>query len=226
MMMTMIRRGFFLLAFCLVSLPSLSQKKDFGIWYDASAELDLLKHLELDLTTCFRTFDKAAKLEEAFLESELSYKFNKYLSAGASYRITENIEDDDAYHIRHKWFADVKGTLPLGRFKFSGRAMFQQRFKTYIEDENDKLPSSHGRFRLKAQYNFPAFPLDPYIYTELFCPLFKESDRIIDKKRAGAGLELDITSHHSCEIEYLFQRDYFPKLIDEHILSLSYTFKF
>jgi hypothetical protein len=225
MMMMNKRRSLSLVLFLFV-LTAFSQEKDFGIWYGASAEFRVVNRLEAEIITCFRTFDKAAKLEEAFLEGEISYKFNDYLAAAASYRITENIEDDDAYHIRHKWFVDVKGTLPLGDFKISGRAMFQQRYKTYIEDENDELPSSHGRFRLKAQYNFSTLPVDPYIYTEVFCPLFKDSDRVIDKKRAGAGIELNITAHHSFEVEYLFQRDYFPDLIDEHILSFAYKFKF
>src|SRR4030042_1444320 len=225
MTMTMTKRGSLLLGFSLLAICAFSQDKDFGIWYGASAEFEIINNLEADLITCFRTFDKASRLEQAFLETEISYKFNNYLAAAASYRITENIENDDAYHIRHKWFVDVKGTLPLGKFKFSGRAMFQQRYKTYIEDENDKLPASHGRFRLKALYNFTTLPVDPYIFGEVFCPLFKNSDRVIDKKRSGAGIELDITAHHSFEVEYIFQRDYFPDLSDENILSFCYTLK-
>ncbi|OFY67961.1 MAG: hypothetical protein A2V64_11665 [Bacteroidetes bacterium RBG_13_43_22] len=226
MMMTMNKRSSLLFVFCLFALNAFPQEKDFGIWYNASAAYEVFNNLDIGLSTSFRTFDNAGKLEEAFLEGEISYKFNNYLAAAASYRISENIEDDDSYHIRHKWFADVKGTLPLGNLRLSGRAMFQQRYKTYIEDENDKLPTSHGRFRLKALYNFSTSPADPYIYAEIFCPLFKDSDRVIDKKRIGAGVELDITAHHSFDVEYIFQRDYFPDLSDDNILSFGYSLRF
>ena len=226
MMMTMIKRASLLCGFSLLALSAFSQEKDFGIWYGASAEYKILNRLEADLSTCFRTYDNAGKLEQSYLEGGLSYKFNDYLAAAASYRITENIENDDSYHIQHKWFLDVRGILPLGNFKITGRAIFQQRYKTYIEDDNDELPSSHGRFRLKTLYDFPAFPVDPYISAEIFCPLFKDSAMVIDKKRMAGGVELDITAHHSFEAGYIFQRDYFPDLVDENILSLSYTFKF
>ncbi len=214
------------LLLCLLTLNIFSQEKDFGIWYNASVRFDIINNLEADISSSFRTFDNAGKLEEGFIEGEFSYKFNDYLAAAASYRISENIDDDDAYHIRHKWFVHVKGTLPLGDLEISGRIIFQQRYKTFIEDENDKLPTSHARFRIKAQYDFPSLPVDPYLYGELFCPLFKDSERIIDKKRAGGGFEVDITARHEVQVGYIFQRDYFPDLTDENILTLGYTFKF
>jgi hypothetical protein len=226
MMMTMNRRLPFILLFCFSALTALPQEKDFGIWYGAAGEFEIINRLDASVSTTFRTYDKGAKLEEAFLEGELIYKFNDYLAAAASYRISENIEDDDAYHIRHKWFVQVIGTLPLGDLKISGRIIFQQRYKTYFEDENDKLPASHARFRMKAQYDFPTLPVDPYFYGEFFCPLFKDSERIIDKKRAGGGFEVDITSRHEVQIGYIFQRDYFPDLVDESIMTIGYKFKF
>jgi len=224
--MTMIRRLVLLFSLLLNVSISYSQERDFGIWYGASAEFKIIKNLDLDFSTCFRTIDNAALLEQFFLEGEVSYTFKKYLTAAASYRITENIEEDNAYHIRHKWFADVKATLPLGKFRLSGRAMFQRRYKTYFADKNDRIPRSHARYRLKAIYKTPAMPVDPYLYTELFTPLFRESDRRIDKKRAAAGIEIKIARQHFLEVEYLFQRDYFPRLTDENILSLCYTVKF
>lgn len=222
----MIKRGSFLLGFSLLAFIAFSQEIDFGIWYRASAEFTVINKLEIGLSTSFRTFDNASNLEEAFLEGEVSYKLNDYFATAASYRITENIENDDSYHLQHKWFVGVKGTLPVGDLALTGRAMFQQRYKTYIEDENDKLPASHGRFRLKAIYDIPSFPLSPYIFSEIFCPMFKDSDRVIDKKRVAAGIELNITKNHLFDAEYIFQRDYFPDLSDKNILSFSYTFKF
>ena len=225
-MMMMSRKIYVFLILLAIPLISFSQEKDFGIWYGASGEFEIINRLDASVSTSVRTYDRATELEEVFLEGEVAYKFNDYLAAAASYRISENIEDDNAFHIRHKWFVHMIGTLPLGDFKFTGRIIFQQRYKTYFEDENDKLPTSHARFRVKAQYNFPALPVDPYVYGEFFCPLFKESERIIDKKRAGGGFTVDITDRHEVQLGYIFQRDYFPDLIDENIVTLGYTLKF
>ena len=72
---------------CISAFP---QKDDFGIWYNINAEHKISKKIELDLDACLRTFKDASRIEEAFLEAGIAYKLNKYFSAGASYRFTEN----------------------------------------------------------------------------------------------------------------------------------------
>ncbi len=210
---------------CLTSI-AWSQDKDFGIWYNASAEHKFKDKLELDLSTTIRTFDKASRIEEAFLEGALAYKLTDYLSVSAAYRITENIEDDDTYHLRHKWFAGIKGSLEIWNFNISGRVRFQERYKTYFKDEEDKIPDSHFRLKMDVMYKIPSFPVNPFISAELFCPVFKECDVIVDKKRIMGGIEYKISKKHSVEAEYIFQRDYKPDLTDDHIISLNYKFKF
>lgn len=226
MMMTKIRKPLlFLTLFCL-GICVYSQSDDFGLWYGISAEHKLVKKLELDLSACVRTFENASKIDEAFLEAGLTYKFNKYLAVGGSYRLTNCIEDNDTYHIRHKWFLDLRGSLPAGDFNFSARARFQERYKTYFEDENDKTPVSHFRGRLKVQYDIPSFPVNPYVATEYFFPVTSNADTKIDKKRYMLGAEYNIFKKHTIELEYIFQRDYHPNLTDINIISLNYNIKF
>jgi hypothetical protein len=110
--------------------------------------------------------------------------------------------------------------------ELSGRVRFQRRYKTYFEDEEDKIPDSHFRFKLKATYKTPSFPLNPFVEVEFFCPVFKESDILFDKKRLSSGVEYKISKHHSVEAGYLFQRDYKPDLIDDHIIEFNYNFSF
>lgn len=220
------RGALLLMLFTAIASGLSAQEKDFGIWYSVSAEYGITKKLELDFSTTVRTFGKASKIEEMFLEGGLTYKFNKFVSVTGSYRITENIEDDDSYHLRHKWFFDVKGFLPVGDFTFTGRFRFQKRYKTFFEDENDKIPVTHFRYKLKLDYDSPSFPLNPYISAEIFCPMFNDPKRVIDKKWFTAGLELKITNKHSVEGEYIFIRDYLPKLRDLHLISVSYNIKF
>lgn len=224
--MIMNKRVFTVLFLSFMVMHLYCQKKDFGLWYNAVIKHDLTKKLEAELAATVRTFDNASKIEEGFIEGEIGYKIAKFLSAAVSYRITENIEDDDKYYVRHKWFVGLKGDIDIWDIELSGRARFQRRYKTYFEDEEDKIPDSHLRYKLKAVYKTPSFPLNPFAETEFFCPVIKESDVFIDKKRFAAGVDYKISKNHAVELKYIFQRDYEPKLNDDHIISLDYEFTF
>ncbi len=187
-----------LLCFLLICTASITfSQDDFGIWYSVTAEKKLVKKLGLDLDANVRTYNNASKIDEAFFDIGLTYKFNKYLSAAASYRFTEFKENDDLFHPRHKWFADLKGKLPLGDFDLSARLRFQQRYKTYFEDENDRESKEVGRIKVKSLYNFPSFPVNPYIAAELFFPMFTETERYVEKSRLMAGVEYNVSKKHS-----------------------------
>jgi hypothetical protein len=225
-MMMMTKKWCFVLFSFFLPLIAFSQKKDFGIWYGVSAEHKLVKKLEIDLSADIRTFNNASKIEEAFIEGGLVYNFSKHLAIAGSYRLTENLEDNNSYYYQHKVFLDFKGTLPLGKFNFTGRLRLQTRIKTYIKDENDNSPDYTGRIKIKATYKTPTFPIDPYIYAESFFPMFSDKSGTIGKNRFAAGLEFRIIKRHSVELEYIFQRDYQPHLSDINIISIDYNIKF
>lgn len=224
--MTTTTKRLFLLFFLIsTSLISFSQD-DFGIWYSITAEKKLVKNLVLDFDANVRTNNNASEIDEAFFDIGLTYKINKYLSAAASYRFTEFRENDDLFHPRHKWFADLKGKLPLGDFEISARLRFQQRYKTYFEDENDKESKEVGRIKLKTLYDIPSFPVNPYLGAEFFFPMFSASKRSVEKNRFMAGFEFNIAKKHSIDLEYMFQRDFLPHISDMNIISVGYNLRF
>lgn len=202
------------------------QDSDFGIWYGINSEIALNKKLELDASAMVRTFDNASKIEQAFLEAGISYKFNKYFSIAGSYRFINNLEDDDQFHPRHKIMADVKGTLPLKDLTFSARFRFQTQTRTYYEPGDDKTADFTGRIRLKCIYNIPKFPVNPYLAFESFSPILANQDRIIGKERITAGFEYKIVKKHSIELEYNFERDYIPRKSEISIIAINYNIKF
>lgn len=224
--MMMTKRYLIIVFLFILPLAANSQEKDFGMWYGVSSEFKLTDKLEIDFSASLRTFEKAAKIEEAFFEGGLAFNFSKYLALAGSYRLTENIEDNNSYYFRHKVFLDLKGNLPAGNFSFSGRIRFQTGIKTYIEDINDKYPYYIGRIKLKAVYKTPSFPVNPYLYIESFCPMFSDKARTIEKNRFAIGMEYSISRKHAIGAEYIFQRDYLPHISDINIISLNYNFKF
>jgi hypothetical protein len=212
--------------FVIISRSSFSQDHDFGIWYAINTEASITKKLELDVSAMIRTFTNASKTEQFFLEAGTSYKFSKYISVAGSYRLSNMLEDDDQYHVRHKFLTDLKGTIPLSDFSFSARLRLQMQSRTYIEDVGDDASNFTGRFRVKCLYNIPKFPVNPYVCIETFSSLFEESEKIIGKERFTAGFEYKIIKKHSIEAEYIFERDFIPKIADISIIAINYNVKF
>jgi hypothetical protein len=118
-MMMMIKRFSSSIFIFLIAGYAYCQKSDFGLWYEVNAEKSFGKKFDLKGTVMVRTFDNASIVDQVFTEIEASYSLNKYLGFAASYRIGNYLENDDYYHIRHKWFADVKGSLPISQVKIT-----------------------------------------------------------------------------------------------------------
>jgi hypothetical protein len=207
-----------------------SQRPDFGMWYGISAEKKISRKLEFDLSGNIRTFDNGSKIWEDFIEGQLSFKIIKHFMVAGGFRPEFRLDKDDNYHWRHLWFAEAKGSLPIGRLSLSARFRFEERYKTYFLDRNDEIPLAHGRFRFKAFYNIPKFPVNPYVEVEYFRPMYIKSlqneAKSVDKKRYTCGLEYSFTKKQSIEAEYIYQVDYFPHLTKMNIVSLNYTIKF
>lgn len=202
------------------------QDKDFGIWYGLDGEYSITKNLSLKAETMLRTNNNASAFDEAFLETGITYKLNKYLSVGAFYRLTDKQEKNDEYYINHKIFEEVKGTLPVKDLVFSLRFRLQEQIKTYFNKESDKETEYQVRFKFKALYKVPDFPVDPYITYETFSVVFTSSDRLVAKNRFEAGLEYKIAKKQSIGLAYIFERDFQPHLTDMNIISAGYSVKF
>jgi hypothetical protein len=225
-MMMMIRKTTLLIFTILSTGLAYSQDDDFGLWFEVDASHELGKKLDLEFSSALRTFNNSSQIEETFLEGGLQYNFKKYISLSGAYRLTSRVEDDSEYYFRHKLFLRLKATIPSGNFLFSVRTMIQRNTKTYIEDEEDLSALYYCRIKLKAEYDFPAFPLSPYVYYEPFIPIFSDSGFQIDRNRFCAGVELKITVKSSAEAEYVLERDFQPHISDLNIISLSYKFNF
>lgn len=228
--MTMFKKSGLLIFFLSSASFLFSQKPDFGTWCSVSAEHKIFKNFKLELTGSIRTIDNASKIREDFIEGQLSYKIFKQLSIGGGYRPEYTLDKDGTYHWRHVWFAEVKGTVPIGRLALQGRFRFEERYKTYFLDRNDEVPVAHGRYRLRAYYNIRKFPLDPYAEAEFFSPMFRKAiqnpESTISKRRYTFGLNYSFSKKQALAVEYIYQIDTFPHLTKINLLSVNYTVKF
>jgi hypothetical protein len=226
MMMMMIKKLLPAILLLLVPIVAVAQDEDFGIWYSAAVKVGISRKLDADVSAEIRTFENAGKIEQGFLEAGLEYKLTNFLSAEGSYRLTTALEDNSDYYFQHKIFLGFKGSLKAGNFNIQAKARLQARIRTYLVNVEDQYPDYTGRFRIKATYKTQSFPLDPFLYFETFIPLNKEPERFIGKNRFAGGVEYKISKKHSIDAAYIFQRDYLPRLSDEHIIQIGYNLSF
>jgi len=220
----MIRRSLAIIAAVMLSSVLTGQKTDYGIWYEVKADKDIWKGLRFDLETSVRTDQNAARIETIYLEPGLRYKFNDYLAAGVYYRFTEQLEKDDQFHVRHRWFVQVKGRAPsFYRFTLAVRYRLQEQFKTFIEDPADEVPVWYQRVRFELGYDIKGIPLMPYINTELHGLLSEPNEYTVDKWRTMIGVEYTLNKKHTFGIEYIYNESRVTKPAYTNLIGLTYS---
>jgi hypothetical protein len=226
MMVMKIKKILLFVSIAFFSQGIFAQDDTFGVWYGADASYKIIKGLKAEVAGSLRTDQNGSNVESFYFEGGLNYRFNKYLSAGAHYRLIEKKEDDSLFYFRHRLYADIKGTLPLGRFTLSARYRFQEQLKMYIKNEDDKKPEFYNRLRFELDYNIPKIPLTPSVYTEFLGQTFKSNDIMFEKSRVGAGLKYDITKKQSVSAEYIYLTSKVTSPEYFNVLSLNYSVNF
>jgi len=224
--MMMNKRPATLLLILLIAISAAGQKTDYGIWYEASASKDIWKGLRADLEASIRTNENGRNIDKFYIESGLRYKFNDYFNAGIYYRFIDQMEKDDRYHPRHRWFVQMKGTAPsVARFTFSVRYRIQEQFKTYIKDPEDEEPDWYHRVRFELDYDVRGIPVRPYINVEMHTQLFSQNEYGVDKWRSMAGIEYTLNKRHTFGIEYIYNDSRVSKPPFENLLGITYSVK-
>jgi hypothetical protein len=228
---TMIKKHCLLILVVLLPAALTAQTTDFGIWYEVKGDHKIVNNLRFDLEASIRTDDKASNIEKFYFEPGLRYKFNDYFSAGIYYRLTEQKETIDKsegiykFYPRHRWFVQLKGSLPVNRFTLSARYRIQQQFRTYIKDPEDEIPEWYQRLRLELDYDIKGIPLKPFINAEMHAMLFSPNDITIEKRRYMTGVEYTVAKKHTFGLEYIYNVSKVSKPAYMNIIGVTYSIK-
>ncbi len=129
----------------------------------ASVEADykVLKGFHLNVEEEVRVEDGLAGLGSLRTTLDASYKFNKYVKAGVGYTLINPYKDEwsNFNAPRHRLYADVTGTLPLGDFQLflKERLQFTHRtgdFNVYQTTPNALVLKSRLGVKYKRFKNF------------------------------------------------------------------------
>lgn len=224
--MMMIRKSAFIVFMILLPSVLVGQKTDYGIWYEFKAEKKIIDNLRFDLETSIRTNENASNIETFYVEPGLRYKFNDYFAAGVYYRFIEQKEKDETYHPRHRWFVQLRGTLPtFYRFTLSARYRMQQQFKTYINDVEDEEPLWAHRLRIELDYDIKGIPLKPFANVEMHNLLSIPTEYTVDKWRYMVGVEYTIKKKHTFGLEYIYNDSRVTKPAYMNLLGVTYSIR-
>lgn len=222
----MMNKKLILLLLLVIPVLSFGQTNDLGLWLGVDVQHKLKKKLDLEFSGNIRTFNNISQIDQEFIEGGLQYSLSKVFSVAGSYRFVNTLENDELYHFRHKLFFDLKASVPYRNLDFSGRLRIQRTTRTYIEETEDEIPQYQARMKFKTEYDFSTFPLDPYVYAELFLPIEKNNGFEITKSRVSAGAKLTVSGRSSVDFEYIYQKDKKPYEINTDIISVNYSFRF
>ncbi len=204
---------------------SLCQEKDFGLWAEIKPEFSISKRFDADISLCVRTFENAGKVEQYYAEASLTYKLNKVFDASIGYRMIGNLESDSEYHLRQKLMADLKAGVSAGDLSLSARLRLQNTLRSWVNDPEDLLSRYYTRLKLRALYDIPACKVNPFTSFETFSPLSGEGFEI-SKFRFAAGAEINLPGKTSFDLEWIYEHDSTPDLLNTNIISVTYNLKF
>lgn len=240
-----------LLLLVLLSLPvSLLAQSDFGLWYSVGAEKKIDKKWTVGVEGEFRTRNNGRTADRWDVGVSADYKIVKGLKASVGYDlIYQNMAEkitfntDGSYNNwrpsfwtpRHRFHADLTGSVDVGRFKFSLRERWQYTYRpeattTRYDFDNSQWEETTVsgrarnvlRSRLQVAWNPRHCPVDPYANVELF------NSWNLTKTRYTLGADWRVAKHHLVGLYYRYQHvsDASENQPNEHIVGLNYKFKF
>lgn len=144
-------------------------------------------------------------------------------SIGVTYTPHRNISLTAAYDFQYAFGNEITHTAKLmitpevsfGDFTLSLCERFEMNYSM-----SEQTPAWLLRSKLQLDYSIPETPLTPYLYIEMYNPLEANPPHWYETLAYGAGLDWDISEHHTIGIYYEFSHS-----IDSyyHLLGVAYT---
>ena len=216
----------FLSRFFFSTHPGTAQVNDAGLWTSVNVEKKIISRLTVSLTEELRFNENISELGTAFTEIGADYKFNKFVSFGASYRFIQKRRVDDFYSLRHRYNMDLSLKYKIKKIGITLRERFQTQYSDVNTSENGKVPERYLRNKLTLKYDLDKKYM-PFISAELFYQLSNPRGNEFDNVRYAAGFDYEINKRMSASLFYIINKEF--NVNDpwtEYIIGTGFTFSF
>lgn len=198
---------FFLLFLTSVFFCASAQVNDAGLWLSLNAEKKIIPVLSATLSQEFRMNENMAELGTFLTDAGINFRFSKTFRASFNYRFTNKRILDDSYSKRHRYYFDLVARKKFKPLALSLRTRFLSQYTDVNCSPDGKTPEYHSRNKLLLKFDFDK-KFTPYLYTELFSPLFSGEGFYIDNARYCAGIEYQINRANGFDLFYMIQQEY------------------
>lgn len=186
---------------------SYAQMNDAGLWLSLNGEKKITPNLSFALSQEFRMNENVTELGTFFSDAGFTYKLSKTIRASFNYRFANKRNLDDSYSKRHRYYIDLAARKKIKPFVLSFRTRFQSQYADINCSPDGKTPDYYSRNKLSLKFDLDK-RYTPYIYTELFFPLFSGEGFYFDNARYCAGIEYQKNRMHTFDIFYMIQQEY------------------
>ncbi len=224
---------------------------DFGMWYTVGVKKTLSEKVSVLLEGEYRTRNKSRTSDRWSGAAEVSYKPHPLLKVEGGYKLIDDNQSEKIsytkegtlhhwrpsyWRLRHRVYAGLELGKKFNRLSIAWRERWQYTYhgtslverydfedERWEEHRTDSKAKHELRSRLKVEYDFPHWKLDPEFSVEFF------NTTRTDKIRMTLGTEYKIQKKHVLAAFYRFQFNNEPGSgadYNEHIIGLGYEFHF
>lgn len=201
-----------------------AQENSFKSRFSASADWKIAKGLHLETGYELRTKDSWNGIERHMVNVGMSYKVCKFLKVGADYDFIGHYNSASVFKPRHRFGAEVTGTVDAGNWRFSLRERLQFTHKSYGVN---RYQEARNDFDLKSRAKVAYRGLkswEPYAYVEIrntfnaasFNASYDSAsasysdyeflgynDAYVNRVRGAVGVEWKINEHHGIDFKLM-----------------------
>lgn len=196
-----------------------AQTTDNWLWPSVQVEKRFFSDLTVSLNAEARLNENYSNLRAFFGEAEFNWKFNKYLSASANYRLGGRQDDISDYAKGQRITLFAYGKLKVWKLSLTNRAGVYRQYLTSRQTPRDYF---RNKFTVKLD---ASKKLNPLAYIEFFYR-FDNDPNYVDEWRYGGGVDYDINKQHGLKALFIYSKQVNVKRPDlRNVISLTYTYK-
>jgi hypothetical protein len=188
-------------------LQGYSQQTDFQFWPQVQLGYNLSKRFDLSLEEEVRFRENVSQIKKELTDLGLTFKINKALRLGVSYRVELTFKNPDESAWRSGLYGDIMFRQKIARFRFDYRCRFQS---AKIETISEVPMLNHwmtNRHKASLQYNIRGIRLTPEVEGEIFIPVRKQESLMIDEYRLWAGLKYGINKRNEIGLKFGIEQE-------------------
>lgn len=203
--------------------------RDHRLRVSAGANIPLSDAIDANLTQHLRTSLHGEAYRRAIPELELNGTVARWLSLGASGRVTWRF-DAPNYQIwelvrstERSWRLSANATLrspDIGPFSLRYRGQFDRTAYTEKDDVANRL-----RHRISARVATPSI-ITPELFGEWFVDPTGEGDRPVQDQRLGGGVGLRLTKIHRLKLKLFYDKEIDGDGDSARVASVAYTYRY